>query len=84
VSWFSSSRRRAERLLSAARDALEIRVAERTVELTRANLALQRTQEELSELAHELTQENLYLRMKFAQTQTLRRLWARVQNCVAC
>jgi transcriptional regulator with GAF, ATPase, and Fis domain len=61
VSWFSSSRLRAERLLSEARDALEVRVAERTAELTMANQALQRTQEELSELTHKLAQEKLYL-----------------------
>jgi formate hydrogenlyase transcriptional activator len=61
VSWFSSSRIRAERLLSEARDALEVRVAERTAELTTANRALQRAQEELSELTHRLAQENLYL-----------------------
>src|ERR1700730_7319967 len=61
VSWFSSSRLRAERLLSEARDALEVRVAERTVELTTANQALERAQEELSELTHKLAQENLYL-----------------------
>jgi transcriptional regulator with GAF, ATPase, and Fis domain len=61
VSWFSSSRLRAERLLSEARDALEVRVAERTAELTMANQALQRTQEELSELTHQLAQEKLYL-----------------------
>jgi transcriptional regulator with GAF, ATPase, and Fis domain len=61
VSWFSSSRRRAERLLSEARDALEIRVAERTLELTTANQALHRAQEELSEFTHKLAQENLYL-----------------------
>jgi len=61
VSWFSASRFRAERLLSEARDALEIRVAERTIELTTANEALQRAQEELSELTHKLAQENLYL-----------------------
>lgn len=61
VSWFSSSRLRAERLLSEARSALEIRVAERTFELTSANQALQRAQEELSELNQKLAQENLYL-----------------------
>src|SRR3984893_1826824 len=47
VSWFSASRRRAERLLTAARDGLEIRVAERTGELTGANEQLQSTQAEL-------------------------------------
>lgn len=61
VSWFSSSRIRAERLLSEARDALESRVAQRTVELTTANQSLQRAQEELSELTQKLAQENLYL-----------------------
>src|SRR5712692_1365014 len=47
VSWFSASRRRAERLLTAARDSLEIRVEERTGELTGANKKLQSTQTEL-------------------------------------
>jgi formate hydrogenlyase transcriptional activator len=47
VSWFSASHRRAERLLTAARDGLEIRVAERTGELTGANEQLQSTQAEL-------------------------------------
>src|SRR5467141_1209458 len=47
ASWFSASRRRAERLLTEARDSLEIRVAERTGELTGANEQLQSTQAEL-------------------------------------
>ena len=47
LGWFSSSRRRAERLLTEARDNLEIRVAERTGELTRSNNDLQITQSEL-------------------------------------
>src|SRR2546425_6533596 len=47
VSWFSASRRRAERLLTKARDSLEIRVEERTGELTEANEQLQSTQAEL-------------------------------------
>jgi formate hydrogenlyase transcriptional activator len=47
VSWFSASRRRAERLLTEARDGLEIRVAQRTGELTEANEQLQSTQAEL-------------------------------------
>ena len=47
VSWFSASRRRAERLLTEARDSLEIRVAERTGELTGANKKLHSTQTEL-------------------------------------
>src|SRR6267154_6065625 len=47
VSWFSTSRRRTERLLTEARDSLEIRVAERTGQLTAANEQLQSTQAEL-------------------------------------
>ena len=61
VSWFSSSRIRAERSCAEARDALEIRVAERTADLTTANQALQQAQEELSQLTQNLAQENLYL-----------------------
>ena len=61
ASWFNSSRIRAERLLSEARDALEVRVAERTAELSAANQALKRAQEELEDLTHQLAQENLYL-----------------------
>src|SRR6266436_2128556 len=41
VSWFSATRRRAERLLTEARDDLELRVAERTSELTLTNKELQ-------------------------------------------
>ena len=41
MSWFSSSRRRAERLLSQARSELEIKVEERTAKLSRANEELQ-------------------------------------------
>src|SRR4029077_9739878 len=41
VSWFSASRRRTERLLAEAHASLEIRVAERTAELTAANEQLQ-------------------------------------------
>jgi transcriptional regulator with GAF, ATPase, and Fis domain len=61
LSWFSSSRRRAEQLLTEARDNLEIRVAQRTAELTATNQALHETQRELSELTHKLAQEKLYL-----------------------
>ena len=61
ASSFSSSRIRAERSLSQARDALEGCVAERTAELLTANQALQRAREELEELTHKLAQENLYL-----------------------
>src|SRR6267378_218492 len=41
MSWFSSSRRRAERLLNQARDELETKVGERTAKLSRANEELQ-------------------------------------------
>ena len=47
VGWFSSSRRRAERLLARARDDLEIRVVQRTAELTMVNQELESTQAEL-------------------------------------
>src|ERR1700730_7353391 len=47
VSWFSSSRRRAERLLAEARDDLEFRVTQRTAELTTVNQELRSTQAEL-------------------------------------
>lgn len=47
VSWFSASRRRAERLLTEARDHLELRVAERTSDLTEANRELQDIHAEL-------------------------------------
>jgi PAS domain S-box-containing protein len=44
MSWFSASRRRAERSLTEARDHLELRVGERTDELVQANAELQSTQ----------------------------------------
>jgi formate hydrogenlyase transcriptional activator len=47
VGWFSTSRRRAERLLTEARDHLELRVAKRTNELTHAIKELQDIQAEL-------------------------------------
>lgn len=61
LSRFSSSRRHAEQLLTDARNNLEIRVAERTAELTAVNEALENTQKELSDLTQKLTQEKLYL-----------------------
>src|SRR6267378_3667532 len=48
VSWFSSSRRRAERLLTQARDDLEIRVVQRTAELTTVNQELQSMQSDFA------------------------------------
>src|SRR6201993_2171972 len=47
VSCVSTSRRRAQRLLTEARDHLEVRVAERTRELAQANEELQGTQRDL-------------------------------------
>lgn len=47
LGWFSSSRRQAETLLTEARNNLEIRVAERTSELTRSNNELESTQSAL-------------------------------------
>ena len=44
MSWFSASRRRAQQLLTEARDNLEFRVAARTDELVRANAELEDTQ----------------------------------------
>ena len=68
VSWFSSSRRRAERRLTEARDNLEVCVAERTSELIQANEELQSIQAELRHdkdqlqlLTDKLAQEKLYL-----------------------
>lgn len=68
VSWFSGSRRRAERHLTEARDNLEVCVAERTSELREANEELQAIQaelrhdkEQLQLLTDKLAQEKLYL-----------------------
>jgi hypothetical protein len=47
VGWFSALRRRVEPSLTEARNTLELRVAERTGELTKANEQLQNTQDEL-------------------------------------
>src|ERR1700681_200687 len=58
VSWFSASRLRAERLLTEARDHLELRVAERTSELTEAHKELQGTH---AELRHEKDRLKLLL-----------------------
>jgi formate hydrogenlyase transcriptional activator len=56
VAWFSTSRRRAERLLTEARDHLELRVAKRTKELTHAI-------EELHDIQAELRQEKDRLKL---------------------
>lgn len=75
VSWFSSSRRRARRLLTEARDGLEVRVAKRTAELTTVNQELQHTQAELQSekdrlqlLTDKLAQEKLYLEDEIRST----------------
>ena len=47
VSWFSATRRRAERLLTEARDHLELRVTQRTSELSGTNKELHAIHEEL-------------------------------------
>src|SRR5258707_13961434 len=58
VSWFSALRRRTERLLTEARDHLELRVAERTRELTEANKEMHCIQ---GELQHEKDRLKLLL-----------------------
>jgi two-component system sensor kinase FixL len=71
MSWFSSSRRRAERLLSRARGDLEAEVEERTSELRQANQELQnevserkRIEETLRETAQllDLTHDTVFVR----------------------
>jgi formate hydrogenlyase transcriptional activator len=63
VGWFSASRRRAEQLLSEARDNMELRVGERTSELRNAL-------EEIKELRDQLYQENLALKEDLDQAST--------------
>src|SRR5207245_6710434 len=60
VGWFSASRRRAERLLTEARDHLELRVAERTSELTETNKELHAIH---TELRHEKDRLKLLLEL---------------------
>jgi C4-dicarboxylate-specific signal transduction histidine kinase len=52
ILWFSDVRRRAERLLTEARDNLERRVAERTAKLQEANSELQKLRKLEADLAH--------------------------------
>jgi formate hydrogenlyase transcriptional activator len=47
IGWFSVSRRRAERLLTEARENLELRVAQRTSQVTSINAELERAQVEV-------------------------------------
>jgi transcriptional regulator with GAF, ATPase, and Fis domain len=63
VGWFSASRRRAEQLLSEARNNLERQVAERTSKLSNAL-------EEIKELKDQLYQENLALKEDLDQAST--------------
>src|SRR5258705_1260066 len=71
TSWFSSSRRSAERLLNQTRSDLEVTVLERTADLRQANQELQaevaerkRMEETLSERAHllDLTHDSVFVR----------------------
>jgi hypothetical protein len=78
VSWFSSARIRAEKLLVEARDALEIRVTERTAELTMANQELQSTKDELS--LRSLLKKISISRTRFALMPILRISSARVRS----
>ncbi|HET7892358.1 MAG TPA: sigma 54-interacting transcriptional regulator [Candidatus Sulfotelmatobacter sp.] len=81
VSWFSSSHRRAERKLTEARDNLELRVAERTRELTNSNKALQDTH---AELRHEKDRLKLLLDLNnsIVSNLELRDLLRDISACV--
>src|SRR5580700_2988510 len=87
VSWFSTSRRRAERLLTEARDHLEARVAERTRELARANEELQGTD---AKLRHEKDRLKLLLDLnnsivsKLDLRDLLRDISASVRRLMQC
>jgi C4-dicarboxylate-specific signal transduction histidine kinase len=56
ISWFSSSRRRAERLLNQARSELELRIEERTADLSQANQQLRDEIVERHQAEHSLRQ----------------------------
>ncbi len=56
MSWFSSSRRKAERLLNQARSDLELRVEERTADLRQANQQLRDEIAERQQAEHSLRQ----------------------------
>src|SRR5947209_4063746 len=87
VSWFSTSRRRAERLLTEARDHLEERVAERTRELAQSNEELQRTH---AKLQHEKDRLKLLLDLnnsivsKLDLRDLLRDISASVRRLMQC
>src|SRR4029077_9152287 len=87
VSWFSTSRRRAERLLTEARDHLEVRVAERTRELAQANEELRGAH---AELRHEKDRLKLLLDLnnsivsKLDLRHLLRDISASVRRLMQC
>ena len=87
VSWFSTSRRRAERLLTEARDHLEERVAERTRELAQSNEELQGTH---AKLQHEKDRLKLLLDLnnsivsKLDLRDLLRDISASVRRLMQC
>jgi len=87
VSWSSASRRRAERLLSEARDHRELRVAERTSELTETNKELQGIH---AELRHEKDRLKLLLDLNNSIVSNLelrdflRDIFASVRHVMQC
>src|SRR5882762_179793 len=87
VSWSSASRRRAERLLSEARDHRELRVAERTSELTETNNELQGIH---AELRHEKDRLKLLLDLNNSIVSNLelrdflRDIFASVRHVMQC
>jgi len=81
VSWFSSSRRLAERSLTEARDMLEVRVKQRTAELEESYHQLERAQ---SELGCEKDRLKLLLDLNntIASNLELRELLRIISGCV--
>ena len=61
MSWFSSSRRRAERLLNQARSDLELKVEERTADLRQANQQLREENNERYRVEKALRRSEAYL-----------------------
>lgn len=61
MSWFSSSRRRAERLLDQARSDLEVKVEERTADLSQANQQLRNEIAKRNRVAEALRRSEAYL-----------------------
>jgi formate hydrogenlyase transcriptional activator len=71
VGWLSTSRRRAERLLKEDREHLEVRVTERTAELTQANVELQVACELYSNAEGELRREKDRLKLLLDLNNTI-------------